>query len=151
VYFIEGVLDTECGATLQTALDAIMGPPAPGDQRRPVQRRADAIGDLARRHLDAGERGEATPDPDRRPGHAGQAGGSRAADMDWGQPVPAETLRRIACDASVTPVLVSETGDPLSAGRTRRVLSPSQRKALVARDRAACCAGGPRSGVHHIT
>ena len=157
VYFIEGVLDTECGATLQTALDAIMGPPAPGDQRRPVQRRADAIGDLARRHLDAGElpqKGGVRPHLTLTADLATLArlAGSRAADMDWGQPVPAETLRRIACDASVTPVLVSDTGDPLSAGRTRRVLSPSQRKALVARDRGCVLCGRPAvwCASHHL-
>ena len=38
----------------------------------------------------------------------------------------------LACDCAVTPVLVSERGEPLRVGRT---FSGSQRRALVLRDR----------------
>jgi hypothetical protein len=148
MYHIDGLLDPECGAVVATALDALMGPPARDDGRKPVQRRSDALGDMARRSLDAGDLPQAGG---QRPhltltadiATLARLPGSRAADMDWGQPVPAETLRRIACDASVTPVLLSDTGDPLSVGRTKRVISPSQRKALAARDRGCVLCGRP--------
>ncbi len=54
-YEIEAYLDPECGATLKTALNGILGPRAKGDERSPGQRRADGLGELARRGLDSGE------------------------------------------------------------------------------------------------
>jgi Domain of unknown function (DUF222) len=42
MFFLNGLLDPESGATLRTALDACMAPPGPGD-RRVTQRRADAL------------------------------------------------------------------------------------------------------------
>jgi hypothetical protein len=148
LYFLEGTLDSEGGATLCTALDAVMGPPAQDDERTPAQRRADALVDLARRQLDGGELGQVGG---QRPhltltadlATLAKLPGSRAADLDWGQPVPSETLRRIACDASLTPVLVSESGDPLSVGRTRRTFSGPLRKALALRDQGCVLCGRP--------
>ena len=155
--FLDGVLDSEGGATVRAALDAVMGPPARDDERTPAQRRADALVDLARRQLDSGElprtggqRPHLTVTADVRT-LAGLAG-SRAADLEWGMPVPAQTLERLACDASVTPVLVSEAGEPLSVGRTRRTFSGSQRRALVLRDRGCVLCGRPAvwCDSHHV-
>ena len=157
LYYIDGVLDTEGGATLRTALDAAMGPPPAGDERTPAQRRADALVDLAQRQLDGGElpavggqRPHLTLTAD--VATLARLPGSRAADLDWGQPLPAETLRRIACDCEVTPVLVSESGDPLSVGRTKRLFTPAQRRALVLRDRGCVLCGRPPAWTrgHHL-
>lgn len=52
---LRGQLDPEGGAALSTALDALMTPPVEGDQRTAAQRRADALVELARRHLSAGD------------------------------------------------------------------------------------------------
>ena len=157
IFFIEGQLDAEGGALIETVLNAIMGPPAPDDRRTPVQRRADALTDLARRHLDAGDLPQAGGQKPHLALTADVATlarlpGSRAADMDWGQPVPAETLRRVACDAAVTPVLVADSGDPLSVGRTRRVIAGPLRRALVTRDRGCVLCGRPAvwCGAHHV-
>ena len=51
---IDGQLDPEGGATLITALRSLTDPTNldPSDTRTPAQRRADAIVELARRHLD---------------------------------------------------------------------------------------------------
>src|SRR2546430_851370 len=157
VYYLDGVLDTEGGALLRTALDAVMGPPAKDDDRTPAQRRADALTDLARRQLDGGElpvvggqRPHITLTAD--VATLARLPGSRAADLDWGQPVPSETLRRLACDAEVTCVLVSPEGDPLSVGRTKRTFTPAQRKALAVRDRGCVLCGRPVAwtAAHHI-
>jgi hypothetical protein len=51
---LRGQLDPEGGAALATALDALMTPPAAGDDRTPAQRRADALVDLARLPLAGG-------------------------------------------------------------------------------------------------
>ena len=157
LFFIDGVLDTECGAGLRTALEAIMGPPAAGDGRTPAQRRHDALQDLVRRQLDAGE----LPRVGGQKPHLtltadlatlARLPGSRAADLDWGQPVPGETLRRLACDCAVTPVLVSERGEPLRVGRTRRTFTGVQRRALVLRDRGCVLCGRPPAWTdgHHL-
>ena len=157
VYYLDGVLDTEGGALLRTALDSVIGPPAKDDDRTPAQRRADALTDLARRQLDGGElpvvggqRPHITLTADVTT--LAKLPGSRAADLDWGQPVPSETLRRLACDASVTCVLVSPEGDPLSVGRTRRTFTPAQRKALALRDRGCVLCGRPVAwtAAHHV-
>jgi hypothetical protein len=51
---VRGQLDPEGGTTLQTALDALTHPPAASDDRRPAQRSADALVELARRAMREG-------------------------------------------------------------------------------------------------
>jgi hypothetical protein len=46
--YLRGRLDPEGGAALMTAVDALMRPPVPGDERTAAQRRADALIELAR-------------------------------------------------------------------------------------------------------
>ncbi len=53
--YLRGRLDPEGAATLRTALEALMRPPAEGDLRTAGQRRADALIDLARLPLTAGQ------------------------------------------------------------------------------------------------
>ncbi|MCZ7534579.1 MAG: HNH endonuclease [Acidimicrobiia bacterium] len=52
-------------------------------------------------------------------------------------PVSAETVRRWACDASISRVITGTRGEPLEAGRQRRTVTGAQRRALVVRD-AGC-------------
>jgi hypothetical protein len=93
LFHLQGVLDGEGGATLRTALEAVMGPPARDDERTPAQRRADALLDLARRPLDAGDlpqvggqRPHVTLTAD--VATLARLAGTRAADLDWGQRAP---------------------------------------------------------------
>ncbi|GEL93895.1 HNH endonuclease signature motif containing protein [Cellulomonas composti] len=51
---LRGFLTTEHGASLRTALDSLMGTPAPGERRTTTQRRAQALADLSRLALDHG-------------------------------------------------------------------------------------------------
>src|ERR1700736_215771 len=55
MYRLDGQLDAEGGAYLQTALNALMGMPQAGDKRSAAQRRADALVELARQKLNSGE------------------------------------------------------------------------------------------------
>ncbi|GAA4817526.1 HNH endonuclease signature motif containing protein [Tomitella cavernea] len=63
-------------------------------------------------------------------------------------------LRRMACDAAVTPILVDGRGTPLDLGRTVRLASRAQRRALAARDRGCAFPGCTRpiawTDAHHI-
>jgi hypothetical protein len=101
-FVLNGALDAEEGSLVSTALAATEGPPRPDDLRPACLRRKDALVDLARHRLDAGDlpsRGGQKP-------HlvvtaeldtlAGKPAG--AATLNWEQLVPAATARRL--DAS---------------------------------------------------
>jgi Domain of unknown function (DUF222) len=58
-------------------------------------------------------------------------------EIEQGPSLPAETVRRLACDASLLRVLESEHGEPLDVGRKTRSIPPAIRRALHTRDGAA--------------
>ena len=146
---LEGRLDAENGTMLKVAIEGALGPRAKDDERSPAQRRAQGLNEVVRRCLDSGRlpvRGGQRPhltvtatletlrgDP-----------GSPAAEIDFGWPVSGETLRRIACDAELTSILVGRSGDPLHVGRRRRTAPPRLRRALAARDRRCVWPGCDR-------
>ncbi|NDL55718.1 HNH endonuclease signature motif containing protein [Phytoactinopolyspora mesophila] len=80
--------------------------------------------------------------------------GVAPAELGWGGPISTETLRRITCDASITPVLVGPHGVPLRVGRAERIVTPGIWTALVARDRGCAfptCTRPPAwCQAHHI-
>jgi uncharacterized protein DUF222 len=80
--------------------------------------------------------------------------GAPAADTTWGGPLSAETLRRIACDAGVSLVLLDQHGVPLHVGREHRTVTPGIWAALVARDRGCVFPGCTRPAewcaAHHV-
>lgn len=158
-YRLEGELDVEGGATLKTALQGLMAGRPEDDERTPTQRRADALVEIARRCLDAGELPEQGGE---RPHLMLLAElstlrlepGSRLAELNWGPLVTGETARRIGCDAAITPVIVDSNGDVLHVGRSSRSVSPRLRKALNLRDRrcqwSGCSMPPQRCEPHHI-
>ena len=110
---INGVLDAESGAVLLTALEALIGPPAPDDERTGSQRRADALVDLARAGLDHGD----FPDVGGERPHVlvvttieGLRGGRGAQppELNWAGALRNDTARRLSCDPIVTRVVTSE-------------------------------------------
>jgi hypothetical protein len=70
-------------------------------------------------------------------------------------PVTAGTVRKIACDADIIPVLLGGEGRILDIGRASRLFPPHLRKALIARDRGCafpgCTIPAPWCEAHHIT
>jgi hypothetical protein len=160
MWIVDGRLDQEGGAYFCTALDAVLGPRTKDDHRTPSQRRADGLLDLTRRVLEGtdevrsigGQRPHLTVtatletlrgDPD-----------APAGEMLGRFPVPPEMVRRIACDAALTPMLVDEAGDPLDFGRTMRTASPALRRAVVLADKHCQFPGCDRPtewcDVHHL-
>jgi hypothetical protein len=109
---VDGLLDPEAGQTLLTALEPLARPTTAEDARSGAQRRADALTELARRALEGGRlphtggvRPQVTVTVELasllgQPGLPGGDGGLLG-------PLPAETARRLACDATVTRVLVT--------------------------------------------
>jgi hypothetical protein len=81
---------------------------------------------------------------------AGETGGR--CELAEGQPLAAETARRLACDASLVEVAELD-GRLLALGRKRRTVSPPLRRALNARDRGCRFPGCERTrfvDAHHI-
>ena len=108
---LNGLLDPEAGQTLLAALEPLARPTTADDDRSGGQRRADALVELARRSLEAGQlprTGGVRPqllvtvdlDSLLSPGGlGGEIGGTDALDP--------EACRRLACDGAVTRVLVT--------------------------------------------
>ncbi|MFZ2749773.1 MAG: DUF222 domain-containing protein [Propioniciclava sp.] len=71
-----------------------------------------------------------------------------------GEKVTAGELRRLACDATIVPIVLGSASQPLDVGRDQRLVTPSIRKALEARDKRCAFPGCrvPPSGceAHHI-
>src|ERR1700680_4966048 len=159
IFRLDGQLDADGGAALQTVLDALRAPPAADDHRTAPQRRADAMADLARRQLDGGR----LPEVGGQKPHLmvtvdmatlAKAPGSPAAELEWAQPIPDGTGRRIRCDCSITPILRRAESHQVEAGAPRRAISPAEKRALVARDKGCRFQGCDRPPAwtdgHHI-
>ena len=76
--------------------------------------------------------------------------------MTGGHGIEAETARRMACDAKVVGALVDhDSGDVLNLGRTKRVVTRAQRRALGIRDDGHCqfpdCTRRRWLKAHHVT
>jgi hypothetical protein len=57
------------------------------------------------------------------------------AETSTGEVVTAAEARRLACTAGIVPVVLGGKSEVLDLGRTRRLFSPAQRKAMAIRDR----------------
>ena len=83
-----------------------------------------------------------------------ELGGWRPGVLEGGQPLGLAAVRRIACDAALSTVLLGEAGEPLAVGRSRRVVSGALRRALVARDGGCRFPGCDRppawTDAHHV-
>ncbi len=64
------------------------------------------------------------------------------------------TVRKLACDADLIPVVLGGEGQVLDIGRARRLFPPTLRKALIARDKGCafpdCTIPAPWCEAHHI-
>jgi hypothetical protein len=113
------------------------------------QRRADALVLLADSALAAGLPGRRAADTHQIVVHvdadvlADPAADGRS-ELETGENLSAESSRRLACDASVIPLLEDSEGNPLSVGRRRRTVPPSIRRALASRE-----PGCQFPGCHH--
>ena len=147
---VSGWLDREGAAHLRAALDPLSAPhstPEEPDRRTPEQRRADGLVEICRRVLafgrlpdSGGERPHlvVTVDYDKLRGRLA------AATLDDGGELSPATVRRLACDAGVIPVVLKGAGQVLDIGRDRRLFSGHLRRALVARDRGCAFPGCDR-------
>lgn len=120
-------------------------------------RRADALGRIAESFLqhgsealNGGDRQQIVVHVDAETLRESSAGRS---ELEEGPSLPAETVRRLACDASVVTIIENEEGEPLSVGRKTRSIPPALRRALNARDRGCRfpgCSNTRFIDAHHI-
>jgi len=68
------------------------------------------------------------------------------------EPVSTATIERMVCAAGYAPILLGDNGEALMLGRTRRLFSPAQLKALAVRDGGCVNCGAPPGGCdgHHV-
>jgi len=139
LFVIDGRLDAEGGATLRAALNAFDEPWKADDTRSGSQRRADALVELARQRLDAGN----LPEVGGQKPHLSVTAsistlmkepGCAAGELEWSEPITADTVRRVACDCAMTRVLLGPNSEPIDVGRCTRTVPPALRRALVVRD-----------------
>jgi hypothetical protein len=138
VFYLDARLDSEGGATLRAAINALE--PIGVDERSGAMRRADALVEIARRHLDAGTLPEVAGQKPHLSVIASAATlaktpGAPAADLEWSEPITADAARRLACDSAMTRVLLAPNSEPIDVGRCTRTIPPALRRALVVRDR----------------
>src|SRR5690349_1160887 len=160
---LQACLTGEATAVWQTILNTLARPAPDGDggepdRRSPGQRRHDALLDAGQRLLRAGTLPDAGGTPatvlltvtleqvEARTGLATTGHGGRIS-------VP--QALRIAAEADIMPIVLSDAGGILGYGLTRRTASTGQRQALAARDRGCSFPGCDRPPdwceTHHVT
>ncbi len=75
-------------------------------------------------------------------------------ELDDGTTIPVATMRRLACDAHLVPVVLNGDGVALDVGRSRRLATADQRRALRAMYRSCgigeCDVAFDRCEIHHL-
>ncbi|WP_147915755.1 HNH endonuclease [Ruania zhangjianzhongii] len=200
---IRGWLGAEEGQLVSEALRAVIGTPSVDDERSPAQRRADALVQLCRSHLDSGDLqpgarirphiaitvdyatlerlinatrtgGTACSGADAfglpttpvTPGNDAGHGPMIPAGLDYdllvgatpgtfanGTPIPHGQLAKLLCDGEFHRVVFGPEGEILDSGRTQRLFTAAQTRAIIARDRHCQypgCTAPPGIGeIHH--
>ena len=85
---------------------------------------------------------------------ADPATGPGAATMGFGAQISAVRARWLACDCTLTRIVIGPQGQPLDLGRIHRVVPPHLRRAVEVRDRCCvftgCRAPSHWCDVHHL-
>ncbi|TJZ74401.1 HNH endonuclease [Rhodococcus oryzae] len=109
------------------------------------------LGDLANATRDAGDEPEELP-PATKPSSSFIRRGP--AWMPWLGPIGLRLAVTLSCDASITPIVMDDDGNPLDVGRTTRTIPRRLRRALDARDCGCAFPGCGRPAAwtdgHHI-
>jgi hypothetical protein len=160
------ITDAEGKAVLEAAIGPLSAPaPNPDsglDPRRAGTRRAQALIEVCRRATAAGTTppvGVKTtlmvtmPMADLVSGLTGA--GVAVGSSETGTRLAPDTIRRLACDAGVLPVVLGSAAQVLDLGRATRLFTPGQVKALWLRDRhctfPGCSIPAHWCDAHHLT
>jgi uncharacterized protein DUF222 len=150
---------------IQALVDADLQASGGTDLRTSTQRWADALCELAHRFLHSPERPTVASERphvrltvDFETLRGAETGGtnsqSHRCELDHVGAIHAAAARRLACDASVLPVVMGGPSEALDLGRRTPVVSAGLRRAVVLRDRRCrfptCTRPHAWCDVHHV-
>ncbi len=152
---LSGILDPAGGAAVQAALEPLARKAGLDDDRTLDRRMADALLELATIRMDqAAPRQGPHLNVTATVGTLWQEPGSAGATAGNGALLPAVTVTRIACDCSIGRYVFEGDSVLVVVGRDRRVVSASQRRAVIQRDRHCRWPGCERPAgwceAHHV-
>jgi hypothetical protein len=158
MYAVDGQMDPVSGAAFKTAAEALAKRKGPEDDRKHSQRMVDAVGELAMHAMDQGtlpRRHSVKPHINLTMTLAGLKGelGAPPAELDLSLPISTRTAERLACDCTMSRVLLAGSM-VIDVGRATRTVSAPMRRALRVRDKGCRFPGCDRqvswTSPHHI-
>jgi hypothetical protein len=170
-WHVTGFLDIETGAKLNTILKNLSVPRDASDDRRPSERRMGALDDICTSVLEHGLPGDngirphinVTVDADTLKAMAEDQARQgldldlQPATLEGFGPIGSGLFAHLLCGAEVTPFLIKTIGkniEVLDVGRSERLATPRQAKAISLRQGGICAAPGcwhPIAHNHHLT
>src|SRR5438445_222324 len=155
VVLVKGILDKVGGAALKSALEPLAKRAGKDDDRDREQRLADALIEAVTHSLDGGK---LTQRPHLQVTTSLETllglTGAPAAEMEFSLPISAKAVERLACDCSITRILLGSDSTVIDVGRSKRSVSGPARRALNARDGHCRWPGCDRpakwSAAHHV-
>src|SRR6202022_4540535 len=158
MYAVDGILDPECAAAFKTATDPLSKRRGEEDDRSGGQRTHDALAEVLHHVMDQGTLPRSngvrphitvTTTLEALKGEVGVP----PSDLEFGLPTSHKTMERIACDSTVSRVLLADSM-VIDVGRATRVTSAPMRRALRVRDKGCRFPGCDRpvnwTSPHHI-
>jgi hypothetical protein len=158
MYRVDGVLDPVTGASVKTASETLAKRQGPEDDRSHSQRMHDAWGEIVNHALGQGtlpRRHGVKPHINLTTTIEGVKNevGAPPAELELSLPISTRTLERIACDCTMSRVLLADS-TVIDVGRATRVVSAPTMRALRVRDKGCRFPGCDRqvdwSSPHHI-
>jgi hypothetical protein len=151
-----GDVERESAELFENLLHAF-GKPVADDDRTQERRLGDAMSDV----IDAASQAEKLPTTGGEKPHLAVylnlnvlTNAVGTATLESGAALCPEATRRLACDATIIPMILNGESVPLDLGRARRVVSNHQRTALIVRDKGCaypnCLAPASWCDAHHI-
>jgi hypothetical protein len=156
---LHGYFDGEGGAVIRAALEPLAEKRGSDDDRRRDQRCADALVELCSHSLDTG----VVPQRASQRSHVQVTTtletlfdlvGAPGGEMEYAGVIAGATVQRLACDATITRVLVDTKSAVVDVGRSGRVVPGATRRALNVRDKGCRWPGCDRTAswtaAHHV-
>jgi hypothetical protein len=146
---LSGVLGPAEGAAFRSVIEPLARPSGAHDERTRKQRLADALYDAVTHGGRHSVAMQVTASIETLLGLVGAPG----AENEFSLPISSETVKRWACDCSLTRVLLKDSV-VIDVGRSERTIKGQRRKALIARDQHCQWPGCDRPASwcdgHHI-
>jgi Domain of unknown function (DUF222) len=146
---MSGQLDPIGGAAVLSVITPLARKSGAHDDRCLEQRNADALVELA---SGGGSRAQIQVTSSLETLLA--LAGAPAAEMEFSLPISSKTVERLACDCSVTRILLDSDSMVIDVGRAKRTISGPARKALNVRDKhcvwPGCERPAGRCAGHHL-